>query len=143
MQNTSSATSQHNQEKLPTLLVIDDEPAVTDGVSRLLHGDVNVMCANSGRDALAVFTNDISVDYILMDVTMPDYDAVELMEDLSAFPNVPPIVLFSGWRRDVLDTTAKFAKYLGLRVIGTFEKPVSKADIVRTLGRLATASTNS
>jgi len=60
------------------ILLIDDEPLLLKSLKRYLGGVCghDVVCAGSGREALAEFEADDDVDVIFCDLTMPDIDGV-------------------------------------------------------------------
>jgi len=60
------------------ILLIDDEPLLLKSLTRYLGGVCghDVVCAGSGRQALAEFEAGDEVDVIFCDLTMPDIDGV-------------------------------------------------------------------
>lgn len=73
-----------------TIVIIDDEPAVTSALARLLRGNVNVLTANSGPEALAILRTISSIDLVLLDISMPKYNSVDLLGDMSTMKSAPP-----------------------------------------------------
>lgn len=118
---------------MPTLLIIDDVPSVTDALERNLRHDVIALTANNGMDARRIIAERPDINVLLLDVTMPNYDSVEMLRDLAKSGNFPPIILFSGYRQDVMETVSTFARCLGFSILNTLEKPVSKAAILKCL----------
>ena len=119
-----------------TIVIIDDEPAVTSALARLLRGNVNVLTANSGPEALAILRTISSIDLVLLDISMPKYNSVDLLGDMSTMKSAPPIILFTGHRLDFMETVADFASYLKLKVVARFEKPLRKEDLLSALKAL-------
>lgn len=118
---------------MPIVLIIDDVPSVTDALERNLRHDAIVLTANNGMDARRVIAKRPDINVLLLDVTMPDYDSVEMLRDLAKSGNFPPIILFSGYRQDVMETVSIFARCLGFNILNTLEKPVSKDAILKCL----------
>lgn len=90
--------------KLRVLVVDDDE-----GIRTLLEVTTSldarfdlVGAAGSGEDALAaiVAAGDAGVDVVLLDVTLPDRDGIELVQDVRAAAPRAKIALFTGWTDD-------------------------------------------
>jgi len=115
------------------VLVVDDVPSVTAAIERNLRNDVIVLSANNGLDARRVISEQPDIDALLLDVTMPDYDSVEMLRDLANDGHFPPIILFSGYRHDVLETVSSYASCLGFKILNMLEKPVSKSAILASL----------
>jgi len=119
----------------PKILVVDDDQNVTATLARILRDDAIVLLANDGEAGLNIVTAHRDIDLLVLDVTMPQYDALELLVDMTKCDKFPPLVLFSGWRRDVLDDVARLAKYYGFQVRAVLEKPVDGRQIVRALNQ--------
>jgi putative two-component system response regulator len=82
------------------ILVIDDEPANTILLQRLLrqHGYQDVRCINDSRDALPVFL-DFEPDIVLLDLHMPTPDGHAVLAALKAWlppDEYLPIVVLTG-----------------------------------------------
>jgi len=60
------------------ILLVDDEPMLLKSLTRYLGGACghDVICASSGRAALAEFEDADDIDVIFCDLTMPDIDGV-------------------------------------------------------------------
>lgn len=63
----------------PSVLCVDDEPAVLDGLKPHLRRQYNVHTANDGEQALAVLAAEPSITAILSDMRMPKMDGAELL----------------------------------------------------------------
>ena len=70
---------------------------------------------------------------LILDVTLPGYNAVELLGDLQKNNFIMPLVLFSGWRKDVLEDVARLAEAFGFTVGAIYEKPVDGRKLLETL----------
>jgi two-component system cell cycle sensor histidine kinase/response regulator CckA len=79
------------------VLVVDDEELVRSHVRRALERrGYSVDEASGGHAALAMF-EDRATDVIVLDMTMPDLDGVEVVSRLRARGSTVPIVLSSGY----------------------------------------------
>ena len=77
----------------PRILVVDDEPAVTDLLAynlRKTHYDVLV--ATDGRTALRL-AHDSSPDLILLDLMLPEVDGLDVCRELRKTSSVPIIMI--------------------------------------------------
>jgi len=82
---------------LRTLLIVDDEMLIADGLRDMLakafDGQLNVLCRYSAAGALQV-AEDIPVDVLLTDINMPNMSGLELHRALQArFPRCMAIYL--------------------------------------------------
>jgi two-component system cell cycle sensor histidine kinase/response regulator CckA len=82
----------------PTILVVDDEPAVINLVKLILEAaGYSVLAASNGQQALALFENrSHSIDLLLTDISMPGISGLELACRVSeAIPQLP-VIFMSG-----------------------------------------------
>lgn len=64
-------------ESLQTVLLVDDNESILKYISESLMPEFNVLCARSGKEALAILAEK-EADIIITDVMMPDMDGVQL-----------------------------------------------------------------
>ena len=77
------------------ILVVDDEPAITDLVATALRFvGFEVQTAASGREALAVAA-DFAPDLIVLDVMLPDLDGFEVLRRLRAAGARTPVIFLT------------------------------------------------
>jgi len=126
----------------PTVLVVDDEPTVTEVVSLYLkRAGYDVVVANDGQTALEILEQH-SPDLVVLDLMLPDVGGLEITRWLRARGDVPIIMLTA--RREEVD------RILGLE-LGADDyvvKPFSPQELVsrvkavlrRTYGRGAAKS---
>jgi CheY-like chemotaxis protein len=65
------------------VLVVDDEPLVSDMLTRVLRKDHEVIAVPCGRDALEQITGGAWFDAIVSDVMMPNMTGIELLDELA------------------------------------------------------------
>ncbi|MBC7373856.1 MAG: response regulator, partial [Frankiales bacterium] len=84
-------------DRLPRLLVIDDDPAVCAFVEAALTGSADVVRALSADEGLALVGSE-DFDGVLIDQGLPDLPGIELIRLLRADPRTltTPLVLFTG-----------------------------------------------
>ena len=74
-----------------------------------------------------------NVDLLILDLTMPEFDGVELMLALAQRNCPTPILLISGWWPETLELSAILGSAHGLRILGTLQKPFNLDQIVSAL----------
>ena len=117
----------------PILLIVDDEPDMADFVTHVGEAcDYDVITMNSGKEFQEAFSL-LSPDLILMDVAIPDIDAVGLLEWLSNTGNKTPILLMSGHGDYMLNWAKTAGIDSGMPVIGTLSKPFALDDLKKVL----------
>jgi twitching motility two-component system response regulator PilG len=80
---------------LPTILSVDDSPIIQTMVKRALSDRYNVLLASNAIDALNLL-NQKQVSLLLLDVTMPDIDGLEMCRTLRSIPkfrDLPVVML--------------------------------------------------
>lgn len=118
-----------------TLLLVDDEPALARALAKALQRrGYTVVTSHDGRDALRQLDQGlVHPDLILSDVAMPNMSGDRLAEELRVrYPTIP-VVLMTGFSRDVSPDGPRSAN-----VVDVVQKPMSVNTIVdiitRTLG---------
>ncbi len=105
------------------IMVVDDDPAIVKIIEHALKKEgLEVIAANSGREALELLSRD-RPDLVLLDIMMPGMDGFETFQKLKAVADVPVIMLSA--RSDELDRVA------GLRMgVDDYQtKPFSPTEI--------------
>ncbi len=83
---------------LPTLLLVDDSPAIHRLLAvKLKNEGIDFVAAYSGEEAISV-ANDIKPALVLLDVNMPEMDGFQVLHALKADPETHdiPIIMLSG-----------------------------------------------
>ncbi len=83
------------------VLLVDDEAGVIQVASRMLEKlGLTVVTAANGRKAIEIFGSDAAIDWVMLDVTMPEMDGLECLRRLRE--NRPDIyvVMSSGYNAD-------------------------------------------
>jgi two-component sensor histidine kinase len=107
----------------PTLLYIDDDPALARLVERgLTRLGLKVMHADSGAQGL-VRIKEGGIDVVALDQYMPGLDGLETLERIMAIPGAPPVVFVTASQDSQIAVTAMkagAADYLVKDVRGDF-----------------------
>lgn len=100
-------------EALPIVLLVDDEPRVLSALSRgLRREDVQVETASNGREALARLSAG-SVALVISDQKMPGMQGIELLATVRERSPSTARILLTGWSGEIpqaeLDRAGLFA----------------------------------
>ena len=81
------------------LLICDDHPPIRTAVTYIARefiGDITVLEAGNGREALALLEQEQGVDLVLLDLHMPGMSGFDLLPELKQrYPTLPVVVLSS------------------------------------------------
>ncbi|WP_312910201.1 response regulator transcription factor [Natronosalvus caseinilyticus] len=128
----ATSTNTSDDSNGGTVLIVDDEPAITSAYARWLEGSYEVRAANSGPDALENL--DERVDVVLLDRRMPDVSGDELLETIRERDLDCRVAIVSAVEPDFDIIDMGFDMYL--------EKPVSEPNELReTVSKLLDRST--
>ncbi|MBX3085610.1 MAG: response regulator [Anaerolineae bacterium] len=119
-----------DKQKRETVLVVEDEESVRDSVVDVLSLlDYEVLTAQNGREAIAVYDqHSIKISAVITDLLMPVLGGVELCTELRKRNLHLPIVVMSGYASDSLKAQIK-----ELNIEHWIQKPVSIARLAETL----------
>ncbi len=112
-------------EQIPRVLVVDDEPSIRELVQVALkfHGCA-VTTAATGHDALRLADSD-RLDLIVLDIMLPDIDGFEVVRRLRAGDNEVPVIFLTA-----RDTTSDTVTGLALGGDDYITKPFSVEALV-------------
>lgn len=81
---------------MPTLLVVDDEPAIQHAFQRALRGkSITLLSAGTAAEAIDQFTEH-SPDVVVLDVHLPDASGLETFDRLRKLDARTPVILITG-----------------------------------------------
>ena len=109
----------------PTILIVDDEPALADGHAAWLD-DYDVRTAYDGDEALEALDSD--VDIVLLDRRMPRLSGDEVLERIRGRDIDCRVVMLTGVEPSVDIVEMGFDEYL--------RKPVSREELRETVDRI-------
>lgn len=100
---TSSSESNHAavSQDLPTILSVDDSLIVQTSIKRALKDDYNVFLSDNAVEALKILNNN-KIDLLLLDVTMPGIDGLEMCKTLRNIPKFKHLPIVMVTARDTL-----------------------------------------
>lgn len=114
---------------MPTLLVIDDEPAIGTLVRR-----VGETCGVQVTDVSdpARFKAEYAAsrpDLIALDLTMPGTDGIELLRFLADHGCTAAVLIISGYSDGMVATAVRLGQALGLNMARVLHKPIGIAEL--------------
>ncbi len=117
----------------PRLLVIDDDPQVADFMTEVacLSG-YSVTTVQRRADCEACLAAN-APEVIILDLQMPEMDGVEFLRWLAERRITAGILLVSGADVRVRNAARRLGTELGLRMLGTLQKPVRLAELEEVL----------
>lgn len=118
-----------------SVLVVEDDRALLRVLTDSLRDDgFAVTDAADGEQALTALATS-EPDVLLLDITLPDMEAAELVAQMTAVCERVPIVLMSGWSHARI---AEASEAIG--AAATLRKPFDLDEMVATVRSAATAS---
>jgi DNA-binding response OmpR family regulator len=112
------------------VLVIDDDPAMTDLLKILLEAASSSVCtANSGVDGIAL-ARSTDIDIIILDLMMPEMDGWQVCKAVRDFSSVPILIL------SALDSPGMVAAALDAGADDYLIKPVTSSVLIAHLKKL-------
>jgi len=81
-----------------TLLVVDDHPIFRDGVSEILFNifpSTTILKASNGEEALAQAKQHKEIDWVFLDLKLPDINAIDLLPQLEKLNLLASVVIVS------------------------------------------------
>ena len=127
----------HTLEALPpSVLVVDDDAFSREVMQEMLaaEGVIDIQMADNGRSALrALETMSTPPDLLICDVYMPDMDGIEFMSELAHRQYAGAVVLVTGVDIETLALARDLANGQGLRLLGSFTKPMHQDDLAQML----------
>ncbi|HEV2594502.1 MAG TPA: response regulator [Sphingomicrobium sp.] len=114
---------------MKTMLIVDDEPAIARMIQRVAEGCGYSATVTTRSDEFMDQVVAIEPSVIVMDLSIPAADGVELIRFLAATRCRAKILVISGVDPRVLETTGALGSALGLLIAGTISKPVRLAEL--------------
>jgi len=118
-----------------TILVIDDDGDIGEIIATVALS-MGFKC-EATTDA-ATFLEKLSPDtkLVLLDLMMPQMDGIELLRLLAKQGCKAGIILMSGIGKRTIESAERFAKELGLFIVGHLQKPFHPSDLKEMLQKL-------
>ena len=120
----------------PSLLLIDDEPALADFLANAARECGFDPIVTSNDSEFRETFQSTQPDMVALDLGMPGMDGVELLRFLAGQGYRSPVLIVSGFDRRVLESAFRLGEALGLKMAGPVEKPVRLEDLETVLSQL-------
>jgi len=105
------------------LIVIDDDISFGNFVAQVAMGlDIDVDVVTSVKQFDTYYSRH-NYDIVTTDLSMPNKDGIELIEDLAKLDCKAAIIIISGKESLLLTSAEKIAKQKGLNIVATLQKP--------------------
>ena len=118
------------QKSQPRILYVDDEPAISKVVEKLLNiYGFDAVMAHNGEEALRIIAaQQDSIDLVVLDEVMPKKTGVQCLRELRDSGSSIRVIMVSGHLSDAVRREA-----FDLGALRFIEKPFRMADLVATL----------
>jgi CheY-like chemotaxis protein len=122
------------------VLVVDDDPFSLAIFRKRLEemglGDIRE--AGNGQEAVRLLaTMQRAPDFLICDIFMPDMDGIEFIGELTRRKYQGGLILVSGGDHNMLEVAVEIASLSGLRLLGSFGKPVPPGPLRQAMGLAA------
>jgi len=119
---------------MANILVIDDMAGVRRAVDSMLrHAGHNVVSASNGAEGLEQLKTH-RFDLVVVDILMPKLDGTEVIFQLSAMPNHPPVIAISGGGGGV--SASEALRAARFKADAFLEKPFDKEQFMGAVAKL-------
>jgi DNA-binding response OmpR family regulator len=125
----------------PRALIYDDDEMYSEECAEALERFGYVTETRAGRTDFLRVVDTFSPDIVILDLHMPGRDGVEALRALRDYEhkNQVSVVLVSAASHVMLETAADLALAYGVKLLGTFSKPMKIADLAALLRDLPQA----
>ncbi|MFO8102426.1 MAG: ATP-binding protein [Dehalococcoidia bacterium] len=116
-------------DRLWKVLIIEDDPQIVDSVAMAFQKDwpeAELISARMGREGIEMVESE-SVDIVILDLSLPDIDGFDVLEQLRLFSSVPVIIV------TVRDEESDITRGLKLGADDYVTKPFKKKELLARL----------
>jgi DNA-binding response OmpR family regulator len=111
------------------MLIIDDEPEICDFLRDIALGiGYDVVTANRAEDFKRAF-KEAAADVILLDLTLPGTDGIELLKYMAEMGTRARILIVSGYDEGIRRMAHAIGQAKGLDMAGVLPKPLRVAEL--------------
>jgi EAL domain-containing protein (putative c-di-GMP-specific phosphodiesterase class I) len=123
-----------------TVFIVDDEAGILDVVSRgLQKSGFLTSTFTSGRAFEQAVTREVP-DICIIDLSIPDFDGISILNELAAQDYRGRILLISGHSEQLLRSVTRLAEDHHLKIVGCMRKPFTLKPLVDALKAVPTDS---
>ncbi|MGF6182479.1 CheY-like chemotaxis protein [Massilia sp. UYP32] len=116
------------------VLVLDDDHLLLEVVREMLAtcGPCQIVLELDARQALARL-DEAMPDVLICDLVLPEMDGIEFLQAAASLGYAGRVILLSALEDEVREAAAELARALGLRVVGSFRKPLTPEQLRHAL----------
>lgn len=93
----------------PTILVVDDDERVREALTLMLQDDYSPIPVGSGKEALEKVSKNATIDLVLLDITMPEMDGIEVLKRIKDLESTLDVIMVTA--TNTTETAVKTIKY--------------------------------
>ena len=117
-------------------LLIDDEPGIGRLIKRVADGCGFTAAFTTDADEFKRIYGAHPVEVIAVDLSMPGFDGVEVLQLLAETGCRASVLVISGFDRRVVEASIRLGEALGLRMAGMMAKPLDVEEVRSVLTSL-------
>ncbi|TXG02103.1 response regulator [Massilia arenae] len=119
---------------LMRVLVLDDDHLLLEVMREMLAacGPCEIALELDARQALARL-DEAMPDVLICDLVLPEMDGIEFLQAAASLGYTGKVILLSALEDEVREAAADLARALGLRVVGSFRKPLTPEQLRHAL----------
>lgn len=123
----------------PAALIVDDDPVLRELFDAVLRAEglTEVHHASDGNEAHAILAGRPEIEFIALDLNMPNCDGVGFMRHASRLGYRGRLVLVSSEPAPIRESASRLAELLGLNCIETLPKPADFTRIAALVSKTA------
>ena len=123
-----------NNNALPRMLVIDDDPLFLQQMKIVLRGKYSVQTTlRAVQDESVCMTG---TDTVILDLNMPGVDGVAFIKTIATLEPKPKLLIASGHELPILELAKRTAKMYGLHQTDVLQKPLTRSSVLKALAKL-------
>ncbi len=127
-----SATSNNNE--LPRMLVVDDDPLFLQQMKIVLRGKYSVQTTLRAVEDESVCL--LGTDTVILDLNMPGVDGLAFIKTIAMQEPKPKLLIASGHELPILELAKRTAKLYGLHQTDVLQKPLTRSSVLKALAKL-------
>lgn len=118
-------------------LLLDDDPFISELVAEMLaeFGMQEIYLESDPHHAITTLMAH-QPELLICDLAIPDMDGIEFLKTISQKGYTGGVIVLSGLTLPILKAAHNLALANGLRVLGTFAKPLQRSDLKAAIGQL-------
>jgi len=116
------------------VLVLDDDHLLLEVMREMLTacGPSDIVLELDARQALTRL-GEAMPDVLICDLVLPEMDGIEFLQAAAGLGYAGKVILLSALEDEVREAAAELARALGLRVVGSFRKPLTPEQLRHAL----------